>query len=576
MVSNKTLSLFGILALVSTVIIVLFWDQAFSSLKVDVSMDRKTAIAKAVEQSKSFPLISEHTKHAVLYAFDDTLRNYVELKAGGQAAFQSIIDEKIISPYYWAVRIFEEQTIAEGKFYYRPNGDPYGFNHKIPEDHADASLSKEAALVLVNERVNDYWKGDFSDYNLIESSLETQSNSRMDHTFVYEHAKKDMGEARVRLKVQVTGTQVSKVEPFTYVPEAFVREFANMRSSNTTIRMFAFLLMVGLYFLLIGVPALVILKRKGWLKYSKTSLVVAGIIALCIILSEVNFLPLYLFGYDTASSLSQYILQLSYDWMIYAGIWIFIPCAITFVLAESLTRKAFPNHIRLWKTWSRDIASSRHVLNNTLFSYLMVPCYLAFIVLFYAITHKYFGFWTPSQALLNPDYLASYCPWFTGFARPLYSGFREEMLFRALPLSVGLLLGRRFNRPILGLSLAMLVQTVIFGAAHASYPTMPAYARIVELIVPSLIWGFIYLRLGVLFGTIMHYLINVALYSFPIFVSSGYLWDKFMMLFVAMIPLGVVLVQRYRAKQWHTLKDEAFNRSFEPEVVDVSEMKSTF
>ena len=458
---------------------------------------------------------------------------------------------------------FEEQTIAEGKFYYRPNGDPYGFNHKIPEDHADASLSKEAALVLVNERVNDYWKGDFSDYELIESSLETQSNQRVDHTFVYEHAKKDMGEARVRLKVQVTGTQVSKVEPFTYVPEAFLREFANMRSSNTTITLFAFLFMFGLYFLLIGVPALVILKRKGWLKYSKTSLVVAGIIALCMILSEVNFLPLYLLRYDTASSLSQYILQLSYEWVLH-GLFIFIISAITFVLAESLTRKAFPHHIQLWKTWSRDIASSKHVLNNTICSYLMVPCKLAFVVLFYTIAQNYFGFWIPSNIKVNPNALATFCPWFTGFALHLRAGFDEEMLCRALPLSVGLLLGRHFKRPLFGLSLAMVVQAVIFGAAHASYPTMPAYARVVELIVPSLIYGFIYLRLGVLFGAIMHYLNNIVLFSFPIFVSSGYLWDKFMMLFVAMIPLGVVLVQRYRAKQWHTLKDEAFNRSFQP------------
>jgi uncharacterized membrane protein YagU involved in acid resistance len=140
------------------------------------------------------------------------------------------------------------------------------------------------------------------------------------------------------------------------------------------------------------------------------------------------------------------------------------------------------------------------------------------------------------------------------------------MLCRAVPLSVGLLLGRRYNRPILGLSIAMVVQTFIFGAGHANYPMMPAYARVVELIVPSLIFGFIYLRMGVLFGAITHYLYDVVLFSLPIFVSSGYIFDKSMVLFVAFIPLGVVLVQRYRAKGWNELKDEAFNRSFVPEV----------
>ena len=570
MVSNKTLYLGCVLAFLSMVIIVLFWEQSFSSLRVDVSMDRNAAIVTAVEQSKSFPLLSEHSKHTVMYGFDDTLRNYVELKEGGQAAFQEIIDEKIISPYYWAVRVFEEGAIAEGKFYYRPNGDPYGFRLIMPEDHVDDSLSKEAALLLANEKVNQYWKGDFSDYALIESSLETQSNNRVDHSFVYEHAKKDMGEARIRLSVQVSGAQVSKVEPFTYVPETFVREFANMRSSNNMIKMVADIMVFSLYLLLIGMPAIIILKRKGWLKYSKSSMAVAGIIALLMILSEANRLPIQLFWYDTASSLSQFMLQQLFNWIL-VGVQIFIMCAITFVLAESLTRWAFPNHIRLWKAWSQDIASSKPVLNNTIASYLLVPCKIAFVVIFYTIVEKYFGFWTPAEALVDPNYLATYCPWFTGFALPLHAGFWEEMLFRAVPLSVGLLLGRRYKRPILGVSIAMLVQILIFGAAHANYPTMPSYARVVELIVPSLIYSFIYLRLGVLFGAITHYLYNVVWFSLPIFASSGYILDKSMVLFVAMIPLGVVLVQRYRAKRWHTLKDVAFNRSFEPEVMVESE-----
>jgi hypothetical protein len=263
MVSNKTLYLGCVCAFLSAVIIVLSWDQSFSSLNVNISMDRNEAIAQAVEQSKSFPLLSEHSKHAVMYGFDGALRNYIELKEGGREAFQSIIDEKIISPYYWMVRVFEENTIAEGKFYYRPNGDLYGFNFRIPETYEDDSLSEEAALALVNEKVNDYWKGDFQAYELIDSSLMKQTNDRVDHTFTFEHSKKDMGEARLRLDVRVKGTQVSKIEPFTFVPESFIREFSNMRSSNITITVVASFVMLGLYLLLIGVPALIILTFNG-------------------------------------------------------------------------------------------------------------------------------------------------------------------------------------------------------------------------------------------------------------------------------------------------------------------------
>lgn len=527
-------------------------------------MNRSAAISEASEIAKTFPLIRNHTGHAVLYHFDSTLRNYIELKQGGKEQFQEIIDQNFYSPYSWAVRIFEENEIPEGTFYYKPNGDPYGFNLKIAEDYEDESLSEEQALVLVNQSINAYWTGDFDEYQLIESSFERQSNNRLDHLFIYEHSQKNIGEASIRLRLKVSGSQLSRVESFIFIPEDFLREFANMRSSNNTITIVSSLSFIAVYLLLIGIPALVILQRKGWLRY-KTSLVVAGIFAFVTILININTLPLKFFGYDTATSLSQFILQQSVT-MISGGIMSFILFAVSFMLAESLTRFAFPNHVQLWKTWTRDIASSKHILNNTILSYLMVPCLLAFVIVFYYFSQKYLGFWSPSEALVDPNYLATIFPWFTGLGLSLQAGFGEEMLFRAIPLSAGLLIGRRFGRPILGIAIAMVVQTVIFGSMHASYPTMPAYARVIELIVPSLIWGCVYLRMGVIFGAIAHYLYDVVLFSLPIFFSSGYGLDKSLVIIGALVPLGIVLLQRYRSGRWHDLKDAAFNQSFQPEI----------
>ena len=97
---------------------------------------------------------------------------------------------------------------------------------------------------------------------------------------------------------------------------------------------------------------------------------------------SLNSFPLQFFFYDTATGMSQFILQQILG-IIAGGLLNFILFAISFVVAESLTRKALPQHIQLWKTWDKNIASSKFVLKNTIMSYLIVPCFLAFVIFFF-------------------------------------------------------------------------------------------------------------------------------------------------------------------------------------------------
>ena len=566
MISNKNLFLASVLAIISTIVIFAFWDRSFSSLNVNVEMNRNTALKEAVRISKTFPSIKDNTSKAAIYNFDSELRDYIELKQGGRDEFQDIIDQNIYSPFYWSVRIFEENKIPEATFWFKPNGDRYGFSLKIPEDEEDDSILEDEALSLIKNEINSFWSGDFNQYSLLENSFVKQSNGRVDHSFIFEHTKKDIGDARFRLRAEVVGSQLSKVEQFTFIPEDFIREFTNIRSSNDAIAIVSQLLMFAVYILAIGIPAMILLYRKGWLEYKK-SLMVAGFIALTSTLVSLNSFPLQFFFYDTATGMSQFILQQILG-IIAGGLLNFILFAISFVVAESLTRKALPQHIQLWKTWDKNIASSKFVLKNTIMSYLIVPCFLAFVILFYFISQRYLGFWSPSEALVDPNYLAAIFPWYTGLAISLQAGFWEEMLFRALPLAAGILIGNRYKRPTTGIVLAMVIQSLIFGAGHANYPSTPSYARVVELILPSIMFGFVYLKMGVIFAAITHYVYDVVLFSLPIFFSSGYVLDKFMVIIGAFIPLGVVLVQRYRSSKWNEVKENSLNKNYQPQIIE--------
>ena len=574
MTNNKILSITFVVAIASTLGLAYYWNDFMGSLNVNVSMDRDAAIAEAQAATKDFEVLGDNLDEASEYSFTSSLRDYVELKQGGREKFQSIIDNDIFSPYNWMVRTFKEGQVAEATFMFKPDGSANGYRVKIPEDHDSDSLSEEDALNLVGLKINDHWSGNFSDYSLLESSFEEMPNGRVDHSFVFEHEVQDIGDAKYRLNIGVSGSIVSSVIPNAFIPESFNREFANIRSGNDTIALFANFAFLGIYMLVIGVGALVIFYRTGWLRW-KSSMLAAAFIATTSTLVNLNFYPTMWMYYDTATSKSQFMLENMLG-MLANGVVNFLLFGATFVIAESLTRRAFPEHIQLWKTWTMNVANSKRVLNDTIFAYLIVPIKLAIVVMFYLLMEKYFGFWSPASSMVDPNYLASVFPWYTGLAISLQAGFWEEMLFRALPIAAGVLIGQRYNMRFTGLVIAMIVQALIFGAGHANYPAQPSYARVIELFLPSIIvYGMIYLKLGVVFGAITHYLYDVVLFSLPIWYSSGYMVDKFMTVLGGAIPLLVILYFRMKADKWSDLDDDSLNKGFEPKPPTISENKKT-
>ena len=319
---------------------------------------------------------------------------------------------------------------------------------------------------------------------------------------------------------------------------------------------------------------LFLLLRRGWVLW-KQALFWGLLVAFLQGLVALNQLPLAWMNYDTALSRNGFLAsQMAGVLVQFVALGILL--TLSFMAAETLSRKAFPHHIQLWKLGSRGVVNTRPVLGYTVAAYLLVPLFFGYEVALYFFSNNVLGWWSPSNALLQPDVLATYLPWLSSIAISLQAGFWEECLFRAVPLAGAALLGRRFGKPALWIGAAMVLQALIFGAGHAAYPTQPAYARVVELILPSFFFGAIYLRYGLLPAVVLHFAFDVVWFAIPLFVSAapGVWVDQVLVVLLTLVPLGAIGWVRWRAGEWSALSSDKLNGAWSPPAPRAAEVEA--
>lgn len=537
---------------------------AIPLLNLDIKLARHDAVAVAKAHAAKLDLAPEASRSAVRFAHDDTTQNYVELEGGGKRAFAALMEGTVYAPYWWEVRLFVPGEIGEALIRFRPDGTPYGFEHKIPEafvpaDPALLALAPEAARHIAEDRAHADWGVDFSHYRPLEQTQQRRPTGRVDHLFVYERTDAQAGEARFRMRLAVAGNLPTELTHFTFVPQSFERRYLELRSANNTIAAVASLAAGVLYGLGGCVLGVLWLMRKHWLVWRPAlvaGLVVGGLMGA----TTLSGTPMAWFGYDTAEPVTSFwVRQIGSAVLVVFGGG--LAYALVFMAAESLSRRAFPGHPQLWHVWNRDVAATPQILGRTLGGYLFVGLELALVALFYYATNRWLGWWQPSEALTDPNILGSAIPALAPIAISLQAGFMEECVFRAVPLSLAALIGARFGHRGLAVGIAAVVQALIFGGAHANYPGFPAYSRLVELFLPSLLWALLFLRFGLLTTILLHALFDLTLFAIPLFLvdAPGAFGQRALVIAAGLVPLAVVLAQRFRAGAWTELAQGSRN-----------------
>jgi hypothetical protein len=540
-----------------------FFGDAFSVLDLDVRMSRTMAIdgAKRINDTKKLTTATL-TEAVASFGGDSGSQTFIELEGGGKPALKPLLGDDEFTLYKWRVRLFAPSVEREVLIAFTPDGRPSGFLSKLPEAEPGAALSSDDARAIAVTSAAKDWNVDFARYRPLTASATTRPGKRVDHEFVYERKLEGappIGDGRLRLRMVVAGDRLMQLQRYIYVPEAFARRYETVRSVNNIIASAASVvagLVYGLGGCLIGLIWLMRRHAVRWAPSAKW----AAVVALLIMGSGLASVSGSWFSYDTATSASTHVIA-RIGFALVGGVVTWLLLTVVFATAEGLGRVAFGTHPQLWRAWHRPAANSREIWGRTLAGYAWIGFDLAFIAIFYFLVQRYLGWWSPSDALIDPNILGTPQPWIGPVSMALQAGMMEESLFRAIPLAGAALLGRWFKREKLFIIVALVLQAIVFGCAHANYPGQPAYARPIELFAPSLVWGIVYLRFGLVPGMLFHFGFDLVLMSIPLFVTDapGVLFDRAMVIGIAALPLIVLTVQRLRAGRLIDLPDSERN-----------------
>jgi hypothetical protein len=111
---------FALISLICLIWAVRNFSRAFPIVTLDLTMNREAALAQARNLAPRFQFPPDGYTQAASFGNDQEVQNFVELEAGGTAAFQRMMSEGLYQSFRWTVRHYKPGEAAD-----RPNKAPF-------------------------------------------------------------------------------------------------------------------------------------------------------------------------------------------------------------------------------------------------------------------------------------------------------------------------------------------------------------------------------------------------------------------------------------------------------------------
>lgn len=539
------LGLLTLIGLLGFLLFVGFYDRAFPSASIDLSLSQTEVAqrARSYMDGRGFDLADYRSVQT--FSGGGWASIYLQ-RALGVSEMNDLIRETDIPVWYWNIRWFRPLEKESYTISLAPDGEVVGFSHILREEAPGANLSPADAQVLAEGYLTEDRGWALEDWETVSLSSEELPGGRTDHYFSWKRVNWDVGESELRLSVTIRGDEVAYYNYWLKVPEAFQRDF------NETAQVAGFIdgLSTSGAWALIIVVLIWAAWRAGWKlpALHATPLFPAAAAAVVVALNSLNWLSLAEAWYDTTQRYGLFWLnQLSgvFFSAIFSGIEIFL----LWYLAHWLSQRVWPRQDRILRRrgdrWRRLARSGWRGL-------MIGMIQGGYIVLFYFVATQVLGGWSP----VGPDYSDAYAtplPFLSALRSGLLPALREELTYRLLGIAAVFWVLRTFTRlpERLNRFLALFVPGVLWAFAHLSYIRDPFYLRGVELTAVAVLLGWVFLRFDLTTTIVAHFFYNASLGALPLlrsgepyFVFSGLIVVAFML--GPLVPYAVRTLRRWR------------------------------
>jgi hypothetical protein len=528
--------LITILGIAGVFIFFALYENAFPDASVDVTISRAQAREIAENQLNEMGYSVEGYKSALSFSSDSTAAYYLQ-RTMGIEEYNARLEKEQWPIYYWSARWFKPEQKEEFYVYLMPDGSFLGLNHIIKEDAPGADISQEEAKLVSEAFLTKYADWNASEWEQVEGSSQTQPGGRVDHSFTWKSKSYAAGESELRYSATVQGDRVGSADSYIRVPESFTRQFASERDTAWFIDSIATVLLYG--FFLIAVLAIALSRPD-----LRRPIIPALLVAAVILASELNTYPLYKYYYGTTQAYLLYWIEIMAGTafnVVFSGLLVFM----LLLGAYCLMRFVWPRQDRiLARGPDRRVDFSRSAWRGMMIGGVQ----MAYVVLFYMVTTKYLGWWSPVTSGYS-DMFATPFPFVYALEAGLSAAMIEELSVRLIGIGFFLWLFRgRFKW------LAVLIPSLIWAFAHASYVTSPIYARGVELTIDAIIIGYVFLKFDLLTTIMSHFTYNMMVTGVFLLRStdryyqiSG--WIVILFLILPLLPGLYVTIRRRMRKE---------------------------
>ncbi len=510
--------------LIGLFLFIRFYEQAFPVASVNLKLDRDQAAEQAADflQEQGFSL--EGYFRTVYFDSHEQASIYLQ-KTQGIERSNELIREGV-PVWYWRVRWFRELEKEGFIVDIDPaTGEIIDFSYSILEEAPGERLTFDQARQLAANFVREMGV-DLNEFALKDRN-ETERPNRTDYSFVWEHRDFSVGEATLRVSVEIYGSRPGYFSRYLKVPETFGR---SIQAELSLGQMLSIISLVLMFMLVISAVTILFIQYKKDRINWKFGLISGLLVGLLSVVSFFNNIPLLWAGYPDTMSRGVYLGIAAGTAMISAllvGLIIFLFGSS----GESLARETAVTGTPLFDALRVQQLSPVRAMRYILPGYALGFMFLGYITVFYLAGRRFFPIWMPPEVQYS-NILTTAMPFLFPLTVALTAALSEEYMFRlfAIPLIKKWF---RFTW------LALLLPAVIWAFGHSTYPVFPAYIRGIELTLAGLVFGAVFLKYGVETVIVAHFVINASLAGLPLLRADNlyYRGSGLIVLGLALLPL---------------------------------------